>query len=148
MFQRFFIPMTWFIDAHEDLAWNINHFQRDYSRSAFETRQLEANTSIPAANGDTMLGWPEYNQASVRIVFGTLFAAPAKPNQDASSDHEGYHSPAEANQFYWNQLEIYHKLCDEKPHAFRLVTQPARPKKDILRIGKLAIRSLSLNQSD
>jgi len=113
--------MTWFIDAHEDLAWNINHFQRDYSRSAFETRQLEANTSIPAANGDTMLGWPEYNQARVRIVFSTLFAAPAKPNQDASSDHEGYNSPAEANQFYWNQLEIYHKLCDEKPQAFRLV---------------------------
>ena len=65
--------MTWFIDAHEDIAWNIVTFQRDYTRSAFETRQLEASTSIPAFNGDTMLGLPEYNQAEVRLVFSTLF---------------------------------------------------------------------------
>jgi len=113
--------MTWFIDAHEDLAWNMAVYQRDYSRSAYQTRQLEAETAIPAQNGDTMLGWPEYNQAQVRLVFGTLFAGPAKPGSKEVTKAQTYRTPAEANHLYWNQLGLYHKLCDEKPQAFRLI---------------------------
>ena len=113
--------MTWFIDAHEDLAWNIVTFQRDYTRSAFETRQIEANTSIPAFNGDTMLGLPEYQQAQVRIVFGTLFAGPARASAQEPAHAPVYHNVLEANHLYWNQLGVYHQLCDNHPEAFRLV---------------------------
>jgi membrane dipeptidase len=119
--SAFFIHMTWFIDAHEDIAWNIVTFQRDYTRSAFETRQLEASTSVPAFNGDTMLGWPEYNQANVRLVFGTLFASPARPGAQEPANAPFYHNLLEANHLYWNQLGIYHQLCENHPQAFRLV---------------------------
>jgi len=113
--------MTWFIDAHEDLAMNMAAYQRDYSRSAYETRRLEAETPIPARNGDTMLGWPEYNQAQVRLVFGTLFAGPARDGIQEPTHSQVYRTPAEANHLYWNQLGLYHQLCDEKPQAFRLI---------------------------
>ena len=113
--------MTWFIDAHEDIAWNIVTFQRDYTRSAFETRQIEANTSIPAFNGDTMLGLPEYQQAQVRIVFSTLFAGPARASAQEPAHAPVYHNVLEANHLYWNQLGVYHQLCENHPEAFRLV---------------------------
>jgi hypothetical protein len=32
------------VDAHQDLAWNMLTFGRDYTRSAAETRRLEAGT--------------------------------------------------------------------------------------------------------
>ncbi len=113
--------MNWFIDAHEDLAWNIACFRRDYSKSVFETRQNEIGTGIPAFNGDTMLGWPEYNQARVALVFGTLFAIPDRPVYQNPLDHQIFHTPKEANKLYWNQLGLYSKLCDENPQAFRLI---------------------------
>ena len=113
--------MNWFIDAHEDLAWNMACFRRDYSRSAYQTRQAEQGTPVPAYTGDTMLGWPEYNQAKVALVFGTLFSSPARPGVADSMDKQVYSSPREANLISWNQLGSYHRLCDEKPHAFRMI---------------------------
>jgi len=113
--------MNWFIDAHEDLAWNMACFGRDYSRSAYQTRQMEQGTPIPAYAGDTMLGWPEYNLAGGALVFGTLFAAPTHPGVVDPMDKQMYSTPREANQIAWNQLGSYHRLCDEKPHAFRLI---------------------------
>ena len=50
------------VDAHEDLAWNMLSFGRDYTRSALETRQLEKGTDAPKRNGDTLLGWDEYQR--------------------------------------------------------------------------------------
>lgn len=113
--------MNWFIDAHEDLAWNMACFGRDYSRSAYQTRLSEQGTPFPTYTGDTMLGWPEYNQAKVALVFGTLFAAPARPGHADLLDKQTYNSPREANRIVWNQLGSYHRLCDQKPHAFCLL---------------------------
>ncbi|HQK42882.1 MAG TPA: membrane dipeptidase [Anaerolineaceae bacterium] len=113
--------MNWFIDAHEDLAWNMACFGRDYSRSAFQTRRTEQGTPIPAYTGDTMLGWPEYNQAKVALIFGTLFVTPARPGRIDPLDTQYYASPAEANRLAWNQLGSYRRLCEQKPHAFRLI---------------------------
>jgi membrane dipeptidase len=119
--------MTWFIDAHEDIAWNIVTFQRDYSHSAFETRQLEASTSFPAINGDTMLGLPEYQQAQVRLVFSTLFAGPARADAPEIAHMPVYHTVLEANHPYWNQLGVYHQLCENHSEAFRLVLSRQQP---------------------
>ena len=49
--------MDYIIDAHQDLAWNMHVFSRDYTRSVSETRQMEAGTQAPIMNGDTLLGW-------------------------------------------------------------------------------------------
>jgi hypothetical protein len=105
--------MNWFIDAHEDLAWNMACFGRDYSQSAYQTRLSEQGTPFPAYTGDTMLGWPEYNQAKVALVFGTLFAAPARPGRVDLLDKQTYTTPREANVIAWNQLGSYHRLCDQ-----------------------------------
>jgi len=83
------------IDAHQDLAWNILTYGRDYTRSVKETRQLEAATTTPERNGDSIVGWPEYQQGRVAVVFSTLYATPARKNQIGDmvvySDSESAH---------------------------------------------------------
>ena len=58
------------VDAHQDLAWNILTFGRDYTLPVAETRRRELGTEVPLHNGDTLLGWSEYQQGRVAIVFG------------------------------------------------------------------------------
>jgi len=108
------------IDAHEDLAWNILTFQRDYSRSALQTRISELNTSIPQHNGNTMLGWPEYQAGKVAVVFATLFASPERRNK-GTWDTQSYANAEQAHRLYSNQLESYACLTDEYPEKFQLI---------------------------
>jgi len=44
---RSFTNMPLIIDSHQDLAWNMLTYGRDYTRSVQETRRLEAGTSTP-----------------------------------------------------------------------------------------------------
>ena len=69
------------VDSHEDMAWNMLTFGRDYRLSAQETRQKEAGSIIPRENGDTMLGMPEYRAANMAVIFSTLFAAPFRTKE-------------------------------------------------------------------
>ena len=108
------------VDAHQDLAWNILTFGRDYTRSAVETRQLERQTKTPAYNGDTLLGWADYQQGNVAVVFSTLFSCPAR-KQLGEWDTQTYRDDAEAHRRYSVQLDAYHRLVDENPGKFRLL---------------------------
>jgi membrane dipeptidase len=112
------------IDGHEDLAWNILAFGRDYTLPASETRQREQGGPAPQYNGDTLLGWPDYQRGRVAVVFSTLFAAPVR-RKLGDWDTQHYTTDQEAHQVYWNQLQVYHRLVDEHPDQFRLVlTRP------------------------
>lgn len=73
--------MTIIIDSHEDIAWNMVNLGRDYTQSAYAIRQNEKDTPIPAYNGNTLLGWPQYQEANVAIVFATLFCTPRQHDQ-------------------------------------------------------------------
>jgi hypothetical protein len=73
--------MPLIIDSHQDIAWNILTYGRDYTRSVNETRRLEAGTATPERNGDSIVGWPEYQRGQVAVVFATLFATPAKKRE-------------------------------------------------------------------
>ena len=117
------------IDAHEDLAWNIQTFNRDYTRSARETRLLEANTFIPRWNGDTLLGWDDYQKGEVAIVFSTLFAAPARRKM-GEWDIECYHDPAGAQKLYRSQVDLYRQLTSDYPEKYQLINN----KPDLYRI--------------
>lgn len=108
------------VDAHEDLAWNIQTFDRDYRRSALETRQREAGTPIPARNGDCLLGFPEYQQARVGIVFSTLFVSP-KRSALGGWDAVYYEDAEQAHQQYRAQVDLYHRLAGDSPDYFRLI---------------------------
>jgi membrane dipeptidase len=112
--------MRFIVDAHEDLAWNMLTFGRDYTRAATETRRLEAGGNAVAANGDTLLGWPDYQRGGVALVFCTLFAAPLRAKQ-GEWDTQVYADAGQAHRLYGAQLDVYQRLADEHPGEFRLV---------------------------
>ena len=66
--------MTLIIDSHQDLAWNMLTYKRDYTRSVVETRRLEARTLIPERNGESLLGWDEYQRGQVAVIFEYVVA--------------------------------------------------------------------------
>ncbi len=111
---------TIIVDAHQDLAWNMLTFGRNYARSAVETRRFEKGTEAQTHNGDTLLGWADYQQGNVAIVFSTLFATPVR-RQLGEWDTQSYRDEAEAHQRYSAQLDAYHRLVDEHPDKFRLL---------------------------
>ncbi len=108
------------IDSHEDLAWNIVNLDRDYTRSAFEIRQAEKNTPNPDFNGNTLLGWPQYQTADVALVFGTLFCTPRR-RAKGTFEERTYETPAEAHTAYRENLDAYERLVEENPEKFRLI---------------------------
>jgi membrane dipeptidase len=108
------------VDAHQDIAWNILTFDRDYTLSAAEIRQRERNTDIPARAGDTLLGWPDYQRGRVAIIFATLFAAPTRAKL-GPWDSQHYADANQAYSIYNAQLDAYYRLSDQHPDKFRLV---------------------------
>ena len=108
------------VDAHQDLAWNMLTFGRDYTRSSEETRRLERGGLASAQNGDTLLGWPDYQKGQVAIIFATLFAAPIR-RKEGDWETQTYSDFDQAYQLYKKQLDTYHRLVDEQPDKFRLV---------------------------
>jgi membrane dipeptidase len=110
------------IDSHEDIAWNILTFGRDYTRSVVETRRLEKNSQAVKSNGETLLGWPEWQRGQVRLIFSTLHAAPQRriefewetqfyPDGDYQAAHKLYRA----------QIDVYRRLLDAHPDKFKLV---------------------------
>ena len=112
--------MPLIVDSHQDLAWNILSFGRDYTRSAYETRRIEKGSLTVERNGDTLLGWPEYQQGEVAVVFATLFSTPARWAYEWETYF--YKDFKEAQGQYRQQLDIYYRLTDDHPDKFRLIT--------------------------
>ena len=108
------------VDSHEDMAWNMLTFGRDYRLSAQETRQKEAGSIIPRENGDTMLGMPEYRAANMAVIFSTLFAAPFR-TKEGDWDILTYKDSQEAHRMYMDQVDAYERLTDENPSLFRTI---------------------------
>jgi membrane dipeptidase len=111
--------MSLIIDSHQDIAWNMLTYGRDYTRSAHETRRLEAGSATPELNGDCTVGWPEYQRGQVAAVFATLFATPAR--KKATGDVIFYADDQTAHRLYRDQIDIYRKLADSHPDKFRLI---------------------------
>jgi len=108
------------VDAHEDIAWNIITFGRDYSVSVLETRQREEQKIIPEMVGDTLLGWPEYQKGNVAVIFSTLFASPSRHKASELNTYS-YANTAEAKEIYSRELDEYYRLCDYHPEKFHLI---------------------------
>ncbi len=75
------------VDAHLDLAFNAVAVGRDLTLPLDELRAAEGRTHETA-----MVTWPELRAAGIDLVFGTLFAHPAKrqrmPPETAGDDAE------------------------------------------------------------
>src|SRR6185295_18772682 len=116
--------MPLIVDAHEDLAWNALTFGRDVTRSVADTRAAEVGATAPAQNGNTLLGLPEFLQGQVALIFGTLFASPAR-HKSALWDGQAYETPQEAYDLGGRQLDYYHRLVDEHPEFVLVEARPA-----------------------
>jgi membrane dipeptidase len=98
------------IDGHEDIAWNALVLGRDVRLSASEVRRLERGSDVPAREGVRMLGLPEWLAGGVGVIFGTIFAEPARrahPKPHTYTTAEEAHTMARA------QIDYYHRLADE-----------------------------------
>ncbi len=117
------MPRFPLIDAHEDLAWNMLTFGRDYTLDAYEIRERErrANAIAPQVNGETLLGWPQYQQAGVVLAFATLFVAPSRKRSGAW-EKLVYDTPEEAAHWNREQLAAYRRLVEDHPTMFTLIT--------------------------
>jgi membrane dipeptidase len=104
--------MTLIVDAHEDIAWNIVALRRDVRRSALETRDRELGSDVPERNGICMVGLPEWLEGRVAVVFGTVYAAPARRGR--MSGPQVYSNAEEAHAIGQEQLDTYRRLVDEE----------------------------------
>ncbi|MFW5748519.1 MAG: dipeptidase [Chloroflexota bacterium] len=107
------------LDAHQDIAFNMACFRRNYRISALKQRQLEAGTATPQRNGIATIGLPEAIAGRVAVVFSTIFTAP----QSASAGPWDCVTYADVRQAYsagMQQMDIYHRLEDHDPRL-RLV---------------------------
>lgn len=113
--------MPMLIDAHEDLAFNMLTYNRDYRRSALEIRRLEGISTEDPDRGLSLLGYPEYQAGQVAVVFGTLFAA---PRRFSAPDEQGqiYDDFDQANKIYRGQIDFYRRYCEKNHDYFRLIT--------------------------
>jgi membrane dipeptidase len=101
------------VDAHQDLAYNVLTFGRDYRRSAWETRAQEKDGTVSAANGSCMIGLPELLAGNVAVVFGSIFTMPARRALSALSIV--YSNAQMAHTQAMAQLDVYHRWADEEP---------------------------------
>lgn len=108
------------IDSHEDLAYNIINFNRDYTQSAYAIRKSEEKTGIPEFNGNTLLGLPQYQEANVAIIFGTLFCSPIRRDQ-GKYPVRTFATPQQAHDCYRENMDAYQRLTEEHPDQFRLI---------------------------
>lgn len=112
--------MPLIVDAHCDMAWSMLCFGRDYTRSAAQTRELEKGTPAPEYNGDSLIGWPDYQRGQVAIVFPTLFAPPMR-TKAGDWDKIIYADYNQAHHLYMEQLKLYLRLAESKPDHFRIL---------------------------
>lgn len=113
--------MPYIIDAHEDLAYNMLTFGRNYLHSVEETRRLEEDGPVPGKAGHTLLGWPEFQRGQVALVFSTLFVA-SKRYALAGWESQFYTDTAQAGRLLRGQVDLYRRLSEDYPDKFRLVT--------------------------
>ncbi len=108
------------VDAHQDLAWNILTLGRDYSFSAAQIRNLEAENPSPLQNSDTLLGWPDFQRGQIALIFASLFAAPER-YCNGEWDTQCYTNADQANRIYHTQLDAYERLVDRHRDKFRII---------------------------
>jgi membrane dipeptidase len=122
--------MTILIDAHQDIAFNALTFNRDIRLSAYEIRKQEKGTQIPEWNeGEATVGWPEFQDGQVAVIFATLWNPP-KAFCSGAWDFLSYQNTDQASKLAHQQFDYYHRLTEENPDKFTLILS----QKDLQRV--------------
>jgi membrane dipeptidase len=111
------------IDAHEDIAYNVLCYGRDYRQPALGTRRLEAGSAMLQQRGNAVLGLPDALLGRVGLAFATLFVAPYDGKDDQPWSSLSYKTPREAYQLAAQQMDYYHRLADEDERVRLVKTQ-------------------------
>ncbi len=107
------------VDGHEDIAYNMLTWGRDYTHSAQAVRQAERDALPSRDRGEGTLGLADWLAGEVAVIFATLFTEPARLSSFLTGP--SYRTPQEAHKIAMQQFDLYQRLADE--HAqFRLVT--------------------------
>lgn len=102
-------------DAHEDIAYNALHADRDVRRSVRRTRELEMVQSnsrccvVTGMDETAMVGLPEQKLGGVGLAFSTVFVEPADADAMTADG--------------WAQMAYYRELAAEPERGVRLVTR-------------------------
>ncbi len=112
------------VDAHQDIAYNVLCYGRDYRRSALETRSIETDPALIARRGSATLGLPDALLGRVAITFATLFVAPDDGDPNAPWANFSYKTPQQAYKLAMDQLDYYNRLADSTPKV-RLIKTAA-----------------------
>ncbi len=113
--------MSIIIDAHEDIAWNVLCFGRNYLNSAYDIRRTEAGSSVEAVTGAAMLGLLEWLRGGIAVVCGTLFTPPERKRTNPIGSH--YRDFEEAHSIALRQIEIYERMAQESDQIKLLRTR-------------------------
>lgn len=116
--------MTLVVDAHEDIAWNMLSFGRDYFRSVEETRESERGSYAVTRNGTALLGWPDWVSGRVAIIFASLYVSPRRW-QVHPLETQVYADFADAKKLYWGQMDVYTRMVEEQGEKMGLVLNQA-----------------------
>ena len=98
------------VDAHEDIAWNKLALNRDFFESVADKRAREG--ARPAhGEGSAVVGFSDLLAGNVRVIFATLYVAPARP--DRKSWGKTYSTPQEAHDQAMEQVAYYSLLATD-----------------------------------
>ncbi len=90
---------------HEDIAWDVLCFGRNYLGSAYEIRREEADGPVEAVTGAAMLGLADWLRGGIAVIGATLFTPPERKRTNPIESH--YRDFDEAHTIALRQVEIY-----------------------------------------
>lgn len=120
------------VDAHEDIAYNVLSFKRDYLLGTAEIRRRDQQTDAVQRNGIAATSLPDALRGRVAIIFATLAAIP--PNLNMPWTQGGYvganmpvkmpyTTPQEAHDIALEQLAYYLDLVRQTSRVSLILNQ-------------------------
>jgi membrane dipeptidase len=110
------------VDAHEDIAYSAVFGERDFRTSVADKRRVDPADNRQGREGQATVGLPDLLRANVGIVFGTLYASPAR--SAFGGEHlGGYTTAREAETQARKQLDYYRRLTDEDARVTLISTR-------------------------
>jgi len=101
-----------FVDAHEDIAWNVLTFGRDYLQTNQSIREREQLTPVPRQGGSALLGRDVWRDGDVAVIFATLYVSPER-SKLGEWETQTYSSQQQAYTHAMRQLDVYRRLAEE-----------------------------------
>ena len=100
--------MTWIIDGHQDIACEAILHCRDYKRPVAAARAAEPDDPTNRIT----LGYPEYREAGIGIIFPTVFLEKIADGPDNPIPAVQYRNGDEFHRAALAQLDFYRRWND------------------------------------